>query len=178
MRKVFLRQDGIRCEATFSACGRYRYRLKRRWGAGDKVLFVMLNPSTADAQRDDPTIRRCIGFARKWGFGSVEVVNLFAYRATKPEALKRVDAPTGPANSRAVRNALRRARLVVIAWGNSGAFQRGGIRMLDRLRHTVRSSKLVALGWTRLGHPRHVLYISGDCKPMKLANRQTGICPD
>ncbi|TMF61888.1 MAG: DUF1643 domain-containing protein, partial [Chloroflexi bacterium] len=67
--------------ATFSADRRYRYRLWRRWdGARPVVAFVMLNPSTADARRDDPTIRRCIGFAKSWGFGGVEVVNLFAYR--------------------------------------------------------------------------------------------------
>jgi hypothetical protein len=81
--------------ATLSDCGRYRYRLWRRWADGPTVLFVMLNPSTADADVDDPTIRRCIGFARSWGAGALEVVNLYAWRATQPAELKAAVGPVG-----------------------------------------------------------------------------------
>lgn len=77
--------DGIRRQAVFDPAGRYRYSLRRRWdAAGARVAFVLLNPSTADGRRDDPTIRRCIGFAREWGFGGLEVVNLFAHRSNPP----------------------------------------------------------------------------------------------
>jgi hypothetical protein len=77
----------------------------------------MLNPSIADARRNDPTIRRCIGFARHWGFGGIDVVNLFAYRATRAQELFRASDPVGPRNARFLRSAIGRAPLVVLAWG-------------------------------------------------------------
>src|SRR5881396_744410 len=107
--------------ATFSRDRRYRYRLWRRWDRSRAVVaFVMLNPSTADAMHDDPTIRRCIGFARNWGFGGVDVVNLFALRATDPRALRRAHDPVGPANDRHIASAGSRASLVILAWGAQG----------------------------------------------------------
>src|SRR4051812_26865304 len=85
--------------AVISACGRYRYLLTRQVGPGPRAAtFIMLNPSTADATKDDPTIRRCIGFARQWGCGRLSVLNLFAFRATDPAAMKRADDPVGPEN--------------------------------------------------------------------------------
>ncbi|TME62616.1 MAG: DUF1643 domain-containing protein [Chloroflexi bacterium] len=138
--------------ATFSADRRYRYRLWRRWdGARPVVAFVMLNPSTADARRDDPTIRRCIGFAKSWGFGGVEVVNLFAYRATDPGELRRVADPVGVDNDRHIRRAIARADLVVLAWG-----ARAGSRRLLNLPQAR------CLGLTRAGQPRHPLYLRRD----------------
>jgi hypothetical protein len=104
--------------ADLSPCGTYRYLLGRRIGGGDRVgLWVMLNPSTADANEDDATIRRCIGFARREGCGLLEVVNLFAYRATDPAALRLADDPVGPANDHFISKAVERAALVVVAWG-------------------------------------------------------------
>ncbi len=167
--------------ARFSACGRYRYSLTRRWAPGGTVVFILLNPSTADGQRDDPTIRRCMGLARGWGFGAVEVVNLFAWRATRPRDLRRALAAAagsdgGAANRRAVLRAVRRADLVVAAWGNHGAWQGAGPTLLAQLvgaglgprRGPVGSARvlrLACLGWTRLGHPRHVLYLRRDVRP-------------
>ena len=87
----------IRC-ATISECGKYRYHLSRKWGDRPSLCFVMLNPSTADADADDPTIRKCIGFATRLGFGSIDVVNLFAYRATDPANLKKAGYQVGPKN--------------------------------------------------------------------------------
>ena len=85
--------------AVISACGRYRYLLTRQVGPGPRTAtFIMLNPSTADATNDDPTIRRCIGFARQWGCGRLAVLNLFAFRATEPADLKRAEEPVGPEN--------------------------------------------------------------------------------
>jgi hypothetical protein len=108
--------------ATFSEDKLYRYRLWRMWEEmpGGTVLFVMLNPSTADADRFDPTVRRCFGFARDWGFGSMEVVNLFALRSTYPEQLKKVSDPVGPENDAIILKAVKESDLVVAAWGIHG----------------------------------------------------------
>lgn len=85
--------------AHLSACGAYRYALRRTWDpARPAALFVGLNPSTADAERDDPTTRRCVRFARDWGFGGLLVGNLFAYRATRPRDLRAAAEPVGPEN--------------------------------------------------------------------------------
>ncbi|HEV8470576.1 MAG TPA: DUF1643 domain-containing protein [Candidatus Limnocylindria bacterium] len=115
----------------------------------------MLNPSTADARRDDPTIRRCIGFARGWGFGGVEVVNLFAYRTTDWRELVRVCDPVGPDNSRHLWRAIARAGLVVLAWGAHASSSR--LLSLPRAR---------CLGLTRAGEPRHPLYLRRDVRPV------------
>lgn len=118
--------DGIRRQAVFDPAGRYRYSLRRRWdAAGARVAFVLLNPSTADGRRDDPTIRRCIGFAREWGFGGLEVVNLFACRSTHPGGLRSAQDPVGPENDRFLAAAWDRADRVIVAWGNHGALLGG-----------------------------------------------------
>ena len=120
----------------------------------------MLNPSTADASRDDPTIRRCVGFARRWRFGGVVVVNLFALRATEPRALREALRPIGRANDRHIRRAAARAAVVVIAWGAHGVFgerARAVERMLSR-------RELRCLGRTRSGEPRHPLYLRRDAR--------------
>src|SRR5688500_11357729 len=103
--------------AVFDRSGRYRYRLWRRWGDGGAVAFVMLNPSTADAERDDPTIRRCGGFARAWGFGSMVVVNLFALRSSDPQRLRRARDPVGRENDRHIIDVTGTSDAVVLAWG-------------------------------------------------------------
>src|SRR4029077_5114543 len=92
------RQASMKTLAEFSHCRRYRFALWRRWDSGPQVLFVMLNPSTADETTDDPTIRRCIGFARTWGFGSLAGANLFAFRTLKPRQLRPASEPIGAGN--------------------------------------------------------------------------------
>jgi hypothetical protein len=154
--------------ARFSRCGRYRYALTRTWGDGGTVAFVMLNPSTADGDRDDPTIRRCIALARGWGYGGIEVVNLFAWRATHPRDLRSAAAPEGPSNRRALWAAIGRAKAVVVAWGNDGAWRDAGARLLRRLGNECAGKELACLGWTRLGHPRHVLYVRKDVQPSRI----------
>lgn len=105
-----------------SDCGRYRYSLSRAWYQGDgRVVFVMLNPSTADGQFDDPTVRKCIGFAKRWGFEALDVVNLFAWRSTKPAGLLSAEDPVGYDNDDAIFRALARAQRVVWAWGKHDA---------------------------------------------------------
>jgi hypothetical protein len=154
----------MRRSAVFDASGHYRYRLTRVWAAGlPRVAFVLLNPSTADHRRDDPTIRRCVGFARAWGYGSVEVVNLFAWRATRPRDLHRAREPVGSDNGRHLRAAVRRAERVVVAWGTHGAWRGRDRAALALLRRW--GCAPLCLGLTRDGQPRHVLYLPHQTRP-------------
>lgn len=154
----------MRRAARFDASGRYRYRLTREWDAAlPRVAFVLLNPSTADHRRDDPTIRRCIGFARAWGYGGVEVVNLFAWRATRPRDLRRAAAPVGRANDRHLRAVARGAATVVVAWGIHGAWQERDRAALALLRQL--GCAPWCMGLTRDGLPRHVLYLPHETRP-------------
>src|SRR5437870_4841901 len=114
---MYLGAKGV--SAVISPCGKFRYRLTRQWGEGAALPFVMLNPSTADAEQDDPTIRKCVGFAKRMGYDGIEVVNLYAYRATKPADLKKAGYPRGPENDRHIEAALveSHANSVICAWG-------------------------------------------------------------
>lgn len=100
----------------------YRYGLWRKWDDRPKVMFIGLNPSTADEVEDDPTIRRCIGFANSWGYGGIVVANLFGFRATDPTALQKATDPIGPENDEWLYRLADEAALVVGAWGNGGLF--------------------------------------------------------
>lgn len=142
-----------------SPCKRYRYWLRRRWDRGKPLLLiVMLNPSTADGRVDDATIRSCMRLARSLGYGGIEVVNLMAWRATRPSDLP--DKPSlamGAHNPRAISEAAERASRVVCAWGNHPTAKRfeGGVRDLLSLSH----DKLYCFGTTKSGAPRHPLYV-------------------
>jgi hypothetical protein len=146
--------------ADISPCGRYRYKLWRKWGGGSVVAFVGLNPSTADATLDDPTIRRCIGYAKAWGHGSLWMLNLFAYRATDPNEMRLAEDPVGPLNNKTLREA-RFADVTVAAWGTHGA-HRGrdaqALAMLPRLHY---------LRLTKDGHPGHPLYLPANLRPVE-----------
>lgn len=147
--------------ASFSSCGRYRWSLTRRWDADPlkpRLGFIMLNPSTADAYSDDPTIRRCIGFARLWGFAGLEVRNLFAFRATKWEELKSAANPVGRRNDVAIRDSIERCQVIVIAWGAHGALHNRDRKVIDM----IRGRQLFCLGMTEAGQPRHPLYVSAE----------------
>ena len=146
--------------AIFDATDLYRYSLWRTWSIDyPRVAFIMLNPSIADAQHNDPTIRRCISFARAWGFGSLEVVNLFAYRTPDSRALSRVANPVGEDNDRFIVQAVWRARCVIIAWGAKGTLLNRDEVVLDLL---AGQDRLYCLGRTKDGYPRHPLYVKGD----------------
>lgn len=159
-RQETLGVDPPRSGAVVSACGRYRYHLWRQWAEGPAALWVMLNPSTADASADDPTIRKCVGFARRWGCGRIDVVNLFALRATDPHELTRVQDPVGPRNAAALRDVLRGRgeSLLIAAWG-AGSRVRG--KALEsrarRFRDEVGHLRFFCLGTTKGGQPRHPL---------------------
>jgi hypothetical protein len=149
----------MRTLANFSPCRRYRFALWRRWDSGPQLLFVMLNPSMADETTDDPTIRRCIGFARAWGFGSLAVGNLFAFRTPKPGELRTSAEPIGAGNDEWLIRLNEESALTVAAWGNHGHF-------LDR-SNTVRSilPDLHVLRLTERGEPQHPLYMPRDAVP-------------
>ncbi len=155
--------------ARFDPTGRYRYTLWR--DIGDKrhrVAFVMLNPSTADANVNDPTVRRCIGYACRWGFGALDVTNLFALRSTDPRALLSAADPIGFDNNDVICEVAKRARLVVCAWG-SHAFL--GSRLTDRARHITRALRDLGVGLHHLGlnrdrQPKHPLYLAANLRPM------------
>jgi hypothetical protein len=146
-------------DARMSPCGTYRYALWRRWAPGPQVLFVMLNPSTADQTRDDPTIRRCIGFAARWGFGAVAVGNLFAYRTSSPRVLRRAPHPVGRANDRWLGRLAAESSRVIAAWGNEGTLLGRDAEVRELL------SPLYALALTRQGQPRHPLYLPNGVQP-------------
>lgn len=156
-RQLHLASLDVERSAAISDCGRYRYWLGRRWGPGPRVTWVMLNPSTADDRVDDHTIRKCIGFARRWGFEAIGVVNLFGWRATRPADLMAAHwAGTnivGPENDGHIRAALTRSQQVVAAWGGHRAVKIGS-RM-----PTVRAmlTDPMCLGLSRWGDPLHPL---------------------
>ena len=145
-------------DATISDCGNFRYRLERRWGGGSDCVFVMLNPSTADASEDDPTVRRCIGFARREGCGSLTVVNLFSLRSTDPAALLTHGIKNGPESNRHIREAVEAARgPVICAWGAHKATVGRDSTVLDLIRSAGHTP--LCLGRTKAGAPRHPLYL-------------------
>lgn len=152
----------MKMTAVISPCGEYRYVLTRTWDDALPVLvFCMLNPSTADAFQDDPTIRRCIGFARREGCGGIAVVNLFAWRATDPDKLPILDADkAGPDNDRQVAETVKGRRVVVAYGAHPSAHPFIVLPFLERLRASA--SSVHCLGTTKSGAPRHPLYVRGD----------------
>ena len=149
--------------AVISACGAYRYSLTRKWSDAPLLPFVMLNPSTADAKEDDPTIRRCIGFARREGAGGLIVANLYALRSSAPEALWSARDPIGPKNWRTLVGLAAQAVVqsfpIVCAWGALARQDQidGALRMFH-----ASGARLACLGRTQRGAPRHPLYVRAD----------------
>ena len=184
--------------AAFSPCGRYRWWLRRQWQPhGPRLLFVGLNPSRADGQRDDPTLRRLVGFARLWGYGALEVVNLFGCISASPALLKRSADPVGPANDGWLMRALQGGAgdigggagdagggvgvgsgfspaAIWLGWGNQGAWRGRDRQVLTLLRDTLASGnvphppQLLCVGLTAAGQPRHPLYVASTTPPQRL----------
>ncbi len=152
--------------ATISKCGFYRYKLWRYWDKSKPMLaWVMLNPSTADGDADDPTILKCVGFAMKWGFGGIQVVNLYSFRATSPDDLVAAHYPVADdyaAHHRAIRDALLFSKMVVAAWGTKA---RG--KEVDDLLERWPGAGYDCLGINKDGSPKHPLYISYETEAEK-----------
>ena len=152
--------------AHVSECGMYRWLLWRSWGLGKRLLFIMLNPSTADGAEDDPTIRKCIGFARRLGFDGIEVVNLYAFRATKPKDLMDVLPVLGEDGDAdgMILDAARRADTIICAWGaQARKIPWRAQAVLTQLRENGHAKKLHALRLLADGTPEHPLMLPYSC---------------
>lgn len=165
----------MKSRAEFSPCRRYRYTLWRWWGglfadghnSTNYVNFICLNPSTADETNDDPTVRRCINFARAWGYDGLCVTNIFAYRATLVSDMKAQPAPVGVANDQHLARIARNAALVVCAWGQHGQFlgrSEEVLKLIDGPLHYLRMGRT---------DPWHPLYLPGDLKPIEWSEVNT-----
>lgn len=153
--------DYLFSSAVLSKDGRYRYCLVRRWAELECfVMFVGLNPSTADAMEDDPTIRRCVGFAKSWGFSGLIMCNLFAWRATDPDLMMSADDPVGEHNDEFLRGYSAKAALTVAAWGTKGFHRGRETKVCDMLPN------LHVLKLTKGGAPGHPLYLPKHLKPV------------
>lgn len=151
--------------AVLSPCGAYRYRLDRTLDRGQgAAVFIMVNPSTADAEQDDPTIRKCIGFSKRLGAAQLIVGNLFAFRATDVNELRRASDPVGPDNDKHLREILRLADWVIVAWGASAKLPEvlrkrwtTVVRLIDKV-----GKPISCIGTCADGHPKHPLMVGYD----------------
>jgi len=168
-------------DAAFSDCGCFRWWLRRQWQPQlPMLLFVGLNPSRADAARDDPTLRRIVGFAGAWGFGSVLVLNLFARIGPSPAVLRRCSDPVGPENDRWLRWALGPGptgaevtrsldpTAIWLGWGNQGSWRGRDRQLLCLMQAESQQRPVLALGLTAAGQPRHPLYAPAATGPLLL----------
>lgn len=152
-------KDDAPSTAVYSDCERYRYALTRTWDQdGERVMFVMLNPSKATEVQNDPTVERCERRARALGFGAFQVTNIFAWRETDPAKMRKAMDPIGADNDAMIREGATWADQIIAAWGTHGAHLDRGPAVADLLRTT--GKPLYCLGLSKAGHPRHPLYIS------------------
>ena len=151
-------------KALISVDNAYRYSLGRRWANGEELLWVMLNPSTADATAEDATTRRCISFSNRWGFGAIVIVNLFGFISTDPKRLTLVLDPVGPENDSVLFDHLRRSENCMVAWGSLVGNHLFQSRVKEIYRHLPNNTR--CLGLTKYNYPRHPLRVSSVTKPM------------
>ncbi len=149
----------ISTSAKFSMDRIYRYVLWRKWNLSEKyVMFIGLNPSTADETEDDPTIRRCVQFAKDWGYGGLCMMNLFAFRATKPEIMMAYYSPVGIDNNIWLKRLTSKADIIIAAWGTNGNYTNRDQKVMSLI------PELKCLGTTKDGYPRHPLYLQKNTK--------------
>ena len=155
--------DDYECGAELSDDRAYRYFLWRQWNKDKSmVVFIGLNPSTADEENNDPTITRCENFALKWGYGGLWMLNIFAFRATDPHRMKAAPDPVGPDNDAYILKVAAKAGLILATWGNHGEYMDRGKAVIELL-HEFDLNYLGTL--TKGGHPRHPLYLKADLRP-------------
>lgn len=154
----------MKTDAKLSACRKYRFALWRTWDEEKPyVMIIGLNPSTADETEGDPTITRCINFAKSWGYGGVCMVNLFAYRATAPSDMMASTDPVGAGNDIWLSKLAKDAGIVVAAWGNDGSYlgRSSEIKNILPNLHCIRMNKS--------GEPAHPLYLKSELKPVPMS---------
>lgn len=157
--------------ATFSPCEQYRYLLSREWDlVKPAVAFIGLNPSTADETADDPTVRRCINYAKGWGFGALRMLNIFAFRATDPKVMKAEHYPVGPSNDLHIESVAREVSMIVCAWGGHGGHR---CRDLDVIK-LLSGFDLKCLSITKGGRPGHPLYLRKDLELLSFRTAKVG----
>ncbi len=155
--------DIVYTGAVFSKSRSHRYALYRYYHGDRYVMFVCLNPSTATETKNDPTVRRCIGYAHQWGFGGVVVCNIFAYRATDPKDMESHDFPIEEeceANDYWINWFAKGASRIVCSWGNHGQYLDQG----EAIHSLIYDYRPFCFGVTKAGHPKHPLYLASDCK--------------
>jgi hypothetical protein len=160
MPKLLCICDG---SAIFSEDRTRRYELRRTWGTDPRVCFCMLNPSLADETELDPTVRRCVGFARAWGMGGLVVVNLFSIVSPDPKVLVTHPDPVGSENDSHILRMAKASKLVICAWGAFPEARERGIKVAEMLR--AAGVVTHCLGKTKAGYPKHPLYLKADTKP-------------
>jgi len=150
--------------AVISDCKKYRYALYRVWDESlPTVMFVGLNPSTADAIEDDPTINKCIKFAKSWGYGALIMSNLFAFRSTDPDKLKTEIDPIGSENDMWIERLVNKSDLIIAAWGNHGSYLDQDKKILKKFQ-----GRLHCLQINKSGQPAHPLYLKSNLRPILL----------
>lgn len=161
--KEFLKDDAF-SKATYSNCKRYRYCLSREWDAAKKIAhFIMLNPSTATEYQNDPTVERCERRARTLDYGGFSVTNIFAWRDTDPKKMERAIDPIGPENDSMILKTCLNADINIAAWGIHGSHRARDVEV-KRIFYEAKL-RVFSLGLTKLGYPKHPLYISYEVRP-------------
>ena len=150
--------------AVYSNCELYRYSLTRSWdSSAKKILFIMLNPSTATEIQNDPTVERCERRAKALGYGAFKVCNIFAYRSTDPKIMRLQKDPIGPENDKIIIKSANWSNNIICAWGTNGSHLNRGKKIEELLR--AKNFTLTHLGLSKDGHPKHPLYISYSVSP-------------
>lgn len=153
----------MKIDAKLSKCRKYRYALWRIWDDSKPyAMFIGLNPSTADETEDDPTINRCIGFSKNWGYGGLCMANLFAFRSTDPRVMMASNNPVGTNNDDWIKKLSKEAGIVVAAWGNNGSYMDRSKKIVDMIPN------LMCLRINKTGEPSHPLYQHGSAQPIKM----------
>jgi hypothetical protein len=148
--------------AILSSDRKYRYVLSRIWDDSKQaVMMVGLNPSTADENEDDPTVARCINFAKSWGYGGIYMLNLFAVRTPKPKKIYKADEPIGSENDKYLKEYSQKCDKIICAWGNDGSYKNRSNEIKSNFSH------LYYLKINKSGEPAHPLYLKSDLVPIK-----------
>lgn len=165
MNTLVIKRKVIIKDAVLSKDRKYRYALWRIWNEEKpRVMFICLNPSTADEVQDDPTLIRCISYSKLWGYGGVVISNLFAFRTTNPKELINVKYPVGNENDEWIKHLSKEAEIIVCAWGNLGEFLYRGQAVIDMFK------EIYCLKINKSGQPAHPLYQPKNLKPKRINN--------